>query len=728
MSVAQELHDTRRTVATTWLRALPRVPRPLAVAIGLVAGLALVLVTTPIVGRGDYGQWLMTSRYYLGEDVPSYRTIAALPPLVPALLAAIRAVVGNPTVALQLMNVLLLTAIGSSFYLLAAVVTRSRIAGVVAVGIGMLVTDRFLELFAFGGLLQLASLACMLYSVAFFAHAARSRDPSRWWWLGSAAMALAAFSHVGTALIAVPTTMVVAVLSGIQLRAIGWPALKRLSRPLLVALFIVAGYWLLVLLPSSREYVTNPASMAYRGPERLFSSLFSFWPTPIVLFGGIAAVLVGAAREIAQRQIGSYVVLLGCAAVPWVALAYSIVSGAATDYPRFSTVLLAPLVVGAAAGAVRLAALPRPLAPRRWRARLVLGAVVLGLLIAAPLAVARYNRQVSVYQPRDAASLNAAVQWIDRALGEGQQSVLTAVRDGKWLEGATGREALFSQPVRYAFRHAEWQRSVDADAILRSTAGLSNGYHRVLFTDSAAAGDVGIPVSLLLGMNHGGEYVDLLRTTPAESVIHGASGSIAASDLAPSRSVTSPGAQSARITTVRTGGVNGEISFTRQVTIWRDGTTLELRDASPGNTLETFLEPPGGLALASVTGDATEATACFTEVADREPCIRLAVTQPDASLEVSDGRLRIRTARSDELRIYITVLTPGSAAVGLQILDPERLVSDHDLGAALLYAGDPAYEARSSRLEALGFSEAKAFGPYRVLLRQRSLADDPKGV
>ncbi len=369
-----------------------------------------------------------------------------------------------------------------------------------------------------------------------------------------------------------------------------------------------------------------------------------------------------------------------------------------------------------------------PLAPRPWRAHVVLGAVVVGLLIAAPLEVARFNRQVAVYQPRDAESLNAAVLWIDQSLGEDHGSVLTAVRDGKWLEGATGREAVFSQPVRYAFRHAEWQRSVDADAILRSTAGLSNGYYRVLYTDRDSAGDVSIPSSLLLGINHGGEYVDLLRAAPADSLIHGTFGSIAVADLAPSRAVTSPGAQSARITTVRTGGASGEISFTRQVTIWRDGTTLELRDTSPGNALETVLEPPPGVVLTSLTGDASEATACFTKVADREPCIRLTVAQADASLVAFDGRLHIRSATSDELHIYITVMTQGSTAVDLQILDPARLVENHAVGAALLYAADPAYESRSNRLEALGFSEAKAFGQYRVLLRQRLLSDAPKGA
>jgi len=47
---------------------LPRV-EPLASLLLLLAvlgGLALVLANTPIAARGDYGQWLMTSRFYMG--------------------------------------------------------------------------------------------------------------------------------------------------------------------------------------------------------------------------------------------------------------------------------------------------------------------------------------------------------------------------------------------------------------------------------------------------------------------------------------------------------------------------------------------------------------------------------------------------------------------------------------------------------------------------------------
>lgn len=536
-------------------------------------------------------------------------------------------------------------------------------------------------------------------------------------------MMLAALSHVGTAAMAVPMALSVAAISSYRLRSIGWAEIKRLNMPLAAALMIIAAYWLIILLPSSREYVLNPASLAYRGPERLFSSLVSYWPTTIVMIGGAIGIAAGVWNEVGRRRVGGFVILLACALVPWAALGYSVVSGAATDYPRFATLLLAPLVIGLAGGVIRLLAIATPPVPRFWRTRLVLAAVGLLLVVTSPLAVGRYARQASVYQPRDASALSAAVAWIDEALGDSSASVLTSVRDGKWLEGATGRAALFSQPVRYAFRRAEWQRSVDADAVLRSTATLSNGYFRVMFTGHANADDATVPAGLLLGMNHGGEYVDLLRTLPTDGFVHGAFGTVAVSDLAPVRSVPASGTQSARITTVRSSGAEPEVSFTRRVTIWRDGTTLELKDSSPGNTLETVLKPPAGMALLGVSGDARNATICFTRVGDGDPCLRMEVTQEDATLDVTDGALRVKTVTSDELQILVTALTAGPPSVDLRILDPARLVNEHEIGAALLYADDPAFESRARRLESLGFTEAMSAGPYRVMLHQRPTED-----
>ena len=80
--------------------------------------------------------------------------------------------------------------------------------------IGFVITDRFLELFAFGGLLQAAAITFMGLTVVAFVRAARAPQIERRWWIaGVAALALAVFSHVATGMIAVPVGLFAAALA-----------------------------------------------------------------------------------------------------------------------------------------------------------------------------------------------------------------------------------------------------------------------------------------------------------------------------------------------------------------------------------------------------------------------------------------------------------------------------------------------------------------------------------
>jgi hypothetical protein len=203
----------RRAIGPGLVAALPQI----LALLFIVAAVAFVVGRMPIDGRGDYGQWLMTSRYYLGQDVPDYRTITALPPLIPFLLAALRVMVPDPGAALQVFNVALLLALVASVYLVASTVFADRLAGLFAIALAFLVTDRFLELFAFGGLLQAGALVFTLLSVAAFVQAGRDATATRMWWtLGGLSLALAGLSHVGTGLMAVPVCGVVALISAVR--------------------------------------------------------------------------------------------------------------------------------------------------------------------------------------------------------------------------------------------------------------------------------------------------------------------------------------------------------------------------------------------------------------------------------------------------------------------------------------------------------------------------------
>ena len=694
---------------------------PLLITGAVLVGLALVMVMTPIAARGDYGQWLMASRYYLGQEVPDYRTITALPPIVPALIAGIQLVVGDPVVALHVANVLLLVGVGVSFAIAGTLLLANRWVGAFSAVIGLLVTDRFLELFAFGGLLQAASMLSMCVSVAAFAVAGRQRRVvQRWWLIGAVAMALAALTHVGTGTIAVPTALAIAGLSAFTLRRVGWRPLGQALLPPSLAVAGVAGYWLLVLIPASGTYLTNPASLAYRGPDRLFSALFSYWPTTTVVAVGALALTIGAVGDLVRRRIGGFAVLMVWVGVTWGALVYSVLTGAATDYPRFATLLLAPLVVAAGAGVVWLVdTLGGQLAgaPLAIRRALVPAALVVATLVAAPLTVGRYERQVGSYQSRDSTSLTAAVAWLDDALPDGR-AILTEVREGKWVEGLTGRAALFSQSVRYAFRPAEWQRSADADAILRSVETLTSGYMTAQFTDTVSTDSGEVPTGLLLRANHGGEFVDLLRVPPATVVISGGGPPLTAASLVPVRVAERTSERQVRVRTVWGLASDPAFSYTQTITMFRDGTTLRIAHAAPGHRISTELVAPPGIAITSLEITGREAVACFTAFGGSEPCVRIHAAQPGARMsETADGALRVTSGSSSRVDLLVTALTAGDASIGLSLLRPGEVVDAHDIGAALLYEPDPAYESRVRRLELLGFQEARAFGPYRVLVR-----------
>jgi hypothetical protein len=716
--------DQQSRAAIGWADGFPG-RLPVLVALGVLVGLAIVVLGNPL-GSGDYGQWLMTSRFYLGESVPDYRVIGDVPFVVPALLAGVQLFVPDPVAALHLAAALLLIGLGTAFYLCGTLALASRWAGVAAVALGLLVTDRFTELFAFGGLLQATAVALLILSVAAFVEAGRTLPGRRsaWWFVAVGSLGLSALSHVGTGLVAVPVGTASALIAFNPLRREALRDLRRVWLPA-IALAAVGGYWLLVLFSAGGEYVSNPASLGYRGPDRLIELLFEQWPTALIIVIGGASIALGALRAVVLRRRDGWLWLAAWAAVSWAIFAALVVRGSATDYPRFATVLLAPLVLGAAGGLMwALEAFDRYLRDLRLRpprgAIIGVGVVVV-ILVTAPMAVDRQGRQADFYQLRAPESLVVAAAWLDEALGDRSASVLADAREAKWLEGLTGRASLFSQPVRYAFRPVEWDRSVAADSLLRSVETLTSGLVTARFTTLAGNDAHGAPSDLLISANHRGEMVDLLRLPPSATQIRGDGGATSLASLRPMGSSSTITTEQASLRTV--WGTRGEPVYSQRVTAWQDGSALSVIQQAAGQRLTSRLLPASGTAITSLQVDGADAVACFTMVGDSAPCIRIHVTQPDAKITgTADGAIRISTSRSDRLDLLVTALTAGDASVGLGLLDPAQLVEQYHVGAALLYAPDPAYRERAARLAAIGFREVQAFGPYRVLMRSGGAA------
>lgn len=694
----------------------------MVIAIGL--GVALLVVSTPI-GSGDYGQWLMTSRAFAGQLDPAYRSVQDVPPLVPWALGVLRLAVPDPLRALQILDAGLLAILVGAFCLAAAAIFRNRIAGLLAAGFAFVGTDQITGLFAFGGLLQAASLAFTILTVALYAKATDAlRRAWVFWTAGSAALALAALSHLATGALALVLGAAIALFLGATRLRGSWRQRARALAPVIACLAAVGAWWVIVLLPGSSPYLSNPASLNYRGPDRLVEALLAYWPTVATLAFGSVTILAGTAVELVRRRPGPFCVVFIWAAVAFGSLGYSLASGAATDYPRFTTLVLAPLIVAAAGGLVavgRLAGrhLRSTRAPHGTRAGLVAATAL--IVAATPMAVFGYTTAARGYELTDLDGLRAAAAWIDTHLSP-DATVLAPVREGKWLEGLSGRAALFASPVRYSFRPGEWDRSLAADALLRSSATSANEYFALRDAGGAPC-DGSAASSLTIGANHGGEYIDLLRlsmgatrlvtgTAPARTLA-------SVSTLSAGKPAITQTSAQTRVETLWEGSRAGqEVAFRQAVVLTSHGSSMEiLMTAGPIGSvggIQLTLSAAAGVAVTEATVDGPEADLTFTQMGRTNPRLRLTIGDGAGSFVVSGGSLLVEGV-GPRLRLVLTDLTGSDRSVsGLKLFCPRDLVARYHVAAALLVR-DSAYRDRAARLATLGFTHEQDFGAYALL-------------
>jgi 4-amino-4-deoxy-L-arabinose transferase-like glycosyltransferase len=714
-------------------------PSSLLMVVALLIGVATVVATTPI-GSGDYGQWLMTSRPFLGQSTPAYRDIADVPPLVPVLIAGVRLAVPDPVLAMRAVAMSLTVLVGLGFYLAAASLADSRRAGLIAASLALLATDQYLGLFTFGGLLQAAAVGLLALALAAFSRAAHGgRRGWALWVAGGLALVLTAMSHLATGAIGLVAGAVVAVLAVFEANE-GWTARARAFLPVAICLALVGTWWVLVLLPGSGAYINNPASLNYRGPDRL-AAILADDPlnTGLIAFGAVCLV-AGMAAELARRHAGSMVMVAGWAAVTAVVLGWSIVSGVATDYPRFSTVLLAPLIVACAIGTVRLAgwiaargrmrARTRALRVPRlaWRRRRAIGLLVATALVLAlaPGAVARYRTDARGYEVTDMAGLTEAARWI-AAQTPPSSSVLAPAREAKWIEGLTGRSAVFDNPIRYSFRPGEWRRSLDARAMLQSTATLMNGDFQVRLLGGDPCGTGIAADAMVVGANHGGEFVDLLQLTAARSLLVDRQGATVATvgslRALSGKPLESGGSAVSEVTATEawTGGRQGSpVTVHEAISLRANASTLELNAVAttplPVDAIELALRPAAGVAITQLTVDGDTAVVEFTQLGRTNPRLRLTVANGGALHAQPDGTIVARSV-GPRMRLLVTDLTASQQSVtGLVARCPAALAQQYQLAAVLL-RNDASLPERMARMAAIGFTNRRDFGAYVVLTR-----------
>ena len=701
-------------------------------ALGLAASVAYALVRMPI-GSGDYGQWLMLSRFYSGQDVPDYRQALSVPPVVPLLLAAIRALISDPVVALQAFRGILGAAFVLSFYLAGTAIFRQRVAGFLSAVIGFLVTDRLLELFAFGGLPQIAGITFMVLGIAGFAQAGSSRDPtSRWWLVGSLGIALSVLSHTGSATIALAGGPVVAVISTLRLDASTWRERMRALKPFAITLAVVAAYWLVVLLPQNQEYAQNPASLNYRGPNRIWPLLTTYWPTTLVLVTGAAALLAGGDREVVTRRVGGFILVAAWTLSTLAILAWSIMFGIATDYPRFVAPIVAPLAIAAGGGLAFASAhltdlLPRALTGLRQLTLPLLVAIALAASVG-PSTIDAHDRETSYYSLEDFPGLEDAAFWLDTHLVSGE-SVLAPAREGKWIEGLTGRAALFSMPTRFTFRSEERDRSAAAETLLRSSASMANEFLFVKFPKPGGAALQDPWISI----NHGGEYVELVRLPPTLTKIslnsHGSIAQVTLAELTVTSVETSEREDSVEMRATWHGTVGGaSVSYKRTVHLARGSKSVEITDevtsglevtAMEAEVRPTLKEAAPATLLHDGSGEFT-----FPKLGNTKP--RLQVGAPGQTVSMKPGAANsivVRAAKSARLHLQLSAPEPGEPVYGLGLLMPDQLVEEYNIGGVLLVR-DSTMNARMKRLSAVGFRKKLDLDHYVVMIRDTDAASE----
>ena len=226
----------------------------------------------------------------------------------------------------------------------------------------------------------------------------------------------------------------------------------------------------------------------------------------------------------------------------------------------------------------------------------------------------------------------------------------------------------------------------------------------------------------LIGVNHGGEYLDLLRINPAETRVFDAAGTtVATLPNVPGKERTSTGdGLSASVTSTWNGAHNkASVSYREVVSLEANASTLEIRASATTTAAAPFEfvlrpaeQPLTGLSL---TGTSAELT--FAEAGSGAPRVRVVLDGPGATLEgLADGGLGIRSTGAP-VRLLVTDLTGApSDAIGTGFLQPSELVLAYNVGAVLLVR-DAAFESRRIRLVALGFHLRQIFGPYGVMAR-----------
>lgn len=481
--------------------------RRLAMVLGLCCFLgpavAFFAIMEDNIAGGDSGQWVMLARAYDGRPIPSYRDPTAVPPLAPLLvLGAEHLAGGDGYTGAKLALAIALGTVALATFILARELFGLP-AGVVCALLTVAGQSFFLRLTSFGALPQLLALGGFAFALAAIAIWMRTRSRASRVALGLAG-AMMLLGHVPTGVTGLPIVLAALLAAppgpALQLRRVVAWAWQRVL-PLAPAL---AGAVLYVVAKRDtfEQYLVNEATYFQRGLGIAIGELMRMRASSVMFIVGGALLLlvllraVRAIREFrwdfaraAQVHPGAVrpavVLVLPAVLIGVMAVVFHL-SRVGTDYARMFPLAGLPAIV--AVGALlpqRLALSVGPPRPGRWVRLAALGVVLLLFAATVPQVLAQQTVAIRYYSVRSPPDLRDALAAVDLLVPQGD-TVWTPIREGKWLEGITGRAALFALPAWAIFRPWEFERKEAAETLAGGTAALVTGPMSLRFQPSAA--------------------------------------------------------------------------------------------------------------------------------------------------------------------------------------------------------------------------------------------------
>jgi hypothetical protein len=141
----------------------------------------------------------MYSRYYLGDNIPTYRNAPAVSPLLPIILAFTTGLMKNSIHAVTLLSACFILLLSLTVFFLTVALLRDNLAAVLAVVFVAFGQHILVYLTAFGGLPQLGALISMNIGFIAMARIASSVQGRNWWILLALSILSVSFFHVPSA-------------------------------------------------------------------------------------------------------------------------------------------------------------------------------------------------------------------------------------------------------------------------------------------------------------------------------------------------------------------------------------------------------------------------------------------------------------------------------------------------------------------------------------------------